>query len=293
MKLSITIVSFGKYFNEGKMDIKGFITYCGNLGIEGVDLGYYWKNEEGIKKVPRWLKENNLNLGCYIVSNDFALPNEKDRQKEVEKVKYSIDIAVELGVDIVRVFGGNVKEGITYDTAKEWIVDSLRETASYAGKHNITLALENHGQLCGESSQIIDIVNSVDSSYLKVNIDIANFLCVDEDPLEGVTELSPYMIYAHVKDFKEVNEEYKDGDVIISSGGKRYVGSVAGEGIIDLEGAFKRLKEANYTGYLSLEYEAQEDNKIGVKRSITNIKKILRKVGGRDDRYSYSPGKVN
>lgn len=280
MKLSITIVSFGRYFGESKMDVKGFINYCGRLGVEGVDLGYYWENKEEIEKAPQWLKENNLNLGCCIISNDFALPNEKDRQKEVEKVKHSIDIAVKLGADIVRVFGGNAKEGITYNIAKEWIVDSLRQVTSYAGEHNVVLALENHGQLCGKSSQVIDIVDSVGSSSLRLNIDIANFLCVDEDPLKAIAKLSPYMVYAHVKDFKEVNEEHKDEDVIISSGGKQYVGSVAGEGIIDLEGAFKKLKEANYTGYLSLEYEAQEDNKIGVKRSIANIKKILRKVAG-------------
>ena len=280
MMLSTTIVSFGKYFEEGKMDIEGFITYCGNLGIEGVDLGYYWKNEEEIEKVPQWLKENNLNLGCYIVSNDFALPDEKDRQKEVEKVKCGIDTAVKLGVNIVRVFGGNIKEGLTYSIVKEWIINSLKETASYAGKHGVTLALENHGQLCGKSSQIIDILNSVGSPSLRVNIDVANFLCVDEDPLKAIEKLSSYMVYAHVKDFKEVNKEYKDGEVIISSGGKRYVGSVAGEGIVDLEGALKIIKKANYTGYLSLEYEAQEDSRIGVKRSITNIKKILKKVGG-------------
>lgn len=50
MKLSIIIVSFGKYFEEGKVDIEGFINYCGSLGVEAVDLGYYWKNEEEIKK---------------------------------------------------------------------------------------------------------------------------------------------------------------------------------------------------------------------------------------------------
>lgn len=279
MKLSITIVSFGRYFGQGKIDIKEFINYCGNLGIEGVDLGYYWKNEEEIEKVSGWLKENNLNLGCYIVSNDFALPNEKDRQKEVEKVKRSIDIAVKLGVDIVRVFGGNIK-GLTYNIAKEWIVGSLRQVASYAAERNVILALENHGRLCARSDQIIDILNSVGSPCLKANIDVANFLCVDEDPLEAITRLSPYMVYAHVKDFLEVNEEYKDGDIIVSSGAKHYVGCIPGEGIIDIGGALKIIKEANYTGYLSLEYEAQEDSRIGVKRSITNIKKILKKVRG-------------
>jgi len=278
MKLSTTIVSFGRYFGEGKMDIEGFITYCSNLGIEGVDLGYYWKNEEEIEKVSGWLKENNLNLGCYIANNDFALSNEKDRQKEVEKLKRSIDIAVKVGADIVRVFGGKMKEGLTYNIAKEWIVDSLKEVTSYASEHNVILALENHGQLCAKSSQIIDIVNSVGSSYLRVNIDIANFLCVDEDPLEAIVKLSPYAAYVHVKDLKKVEKEDKDEKIIVSLEGKRYLSCITGEGIIDLEDAFKRLKKANYTGYLSLEYEVQRDNKIGVKRSIVNIKKILREV---------------
>ena len=78
MKISVTIYSLNQYFQQEKMNVKGFIEYCGSLGVDAVDLGYYWKDEEEeVELVPDWLRENNLVLGTYIVGNDFAQKEEK------------------------------------------------------------------------------------------------------------------------------------------------------------------------------------------------------------------------
>lgn len=58
MKISITIYSLNQYFRQGKTDVKNFIGYCGSLGVDAVDLGYYWKDEEEeVKHITDWLRE--------------------------------------------------------------------------------------------------------------------------------------------------------------------------------------------------------------------------------------------
>lgn len=264
MKLSVTIYSFARYFKEGKMDVEGFINYCAQLGVDGVDLGYYWKGDEEMERARRLLREKGLGVG-YIVGNDFAVASAEARQKEMDKVKLGIDQAKKLGASVVRIFAGNAKEGINYNIARPWILQCLKDVASYAGKYGITLALENHGRLAGKAEQILDFIHSVDSPYLKANIDTGNFLGVGEDPVASIKKLAPYASLVHVKDVKKAGE-------------KSYMSCIVGEGIVDFKAIFTELKKVGYDGYLSLEYEAQEDNKIGVERSIKHIKKILQEI---------------
>ena len=260
MKISVTIYSLNQYFQKEKMDVKSFIEYCGSLGVDGVDLGYYWKDEEKeIELVPDWLRENNLKLAAYIVGNDFAQVDEERKKEQIELVKHGIERAAQLKTKILRVFAGNVKpEFPDYQTAKKVLVSSFKEVTSFAESKGITLALENYGMLCGKVEQILDLLSEVNSPNLKLNIDIGNFLCVDEDPVSSVKKLSHLAAHVHIKDFK------KEGGEITPA--------ILGEGDVDLDGCLRILKES-YQGYLSLEYEAEADSKVGVEKGLQVLKR--------------------
>lgn len=266
MKISITIYSLNQYFREGKMDVKGFIEYCGSLGVDAVDLGYYWKDEEGeVGPVPDWLRENNLKLGAYIVGNDLAQKDKQERERQISLVKHGVERASQLKTEILRVFAGSLKPDFpNYQAAKDILVSSFKELSSFAKDRGITLALENHGQLCGRTDEILDLLNEVNSPNLRLNLDIGNFLEVGEDPVSSVRKLAHLAVHTHIKDFKKV-----DGKVIPT---------LVGEGDVDLEGCLKTLKEKNYPGYLSLEYEAELDSKSGVQRSLEALRRSLQKV---------------
>lgn len=265
MRVSVTIYSLNQYFQQRKMDVKSFIEYSRSLGFDGVDLGYYWKDEEEeIKLVPDWLRENNLTLAAYIVGNDFAQKEEK-RREQISLVKHGIERASQLKTKIVRVFVGDLKPGFPdYQTTKDVLISSFKEVSSFAGDKGITLALENHGKLCAKSDQMLDLLGEVNSSNLKLNIDIGNFLGVNEDPVSSVKKLTHLAVHTHIKDFKKVK-------------GKT-VPTVLGEGDVNLDGCLRTLKENGYKGYLSLEYEAEVDSKAGVKRSLEALRKSLQKI---------------
>jgi len=264
MKVSITIYSLNQYFREGKMDVKGFIEYCGSLGVDAVDLGYYWKDEgEELRFVPDWLRGNNLKLAAYIVGNDFA-QKEEERGRQISLVKHGIERASQLKTKILRVFAGNVKPDFPdYQTARNILVSSFKEISSFAKERGIILALENHGRLCAKTDEILDLLGEVESPNLKLNLDIGNFLQVDEDPVSSVRKLAHLAVHTHIKDFKKVN-------------GKT-VPAVLGEGDVDLDGCLRALKNKDYQGYLSLEYEAEADSKIGIERSLETLRESLQK----------------
>ncbi|NQS89385.1 sugar phosphate isomerase/epimerase [Patescibacteria group bacterium] len=265
MKVSVTIYSLNQYFQQGKMDVESFIEYSGSLGFDAVDLGYYWKDEEEeIKLVPDWLRENNLKLAAYIVGNDFAQEEEK-REEQISLVKHGIERAFQLKTKILRIFVGDVKPGFPdYQTTKDILISSFKEVSSFARDKGITLALENHGKLCAKSDQILDLLSEVNSSSLKLNLDIGNFLKVNEDPVSSIKKLAHLAVHTHIKDFKKI-----DGEIVPVA---------LGEGDVDLDACLKALKENDYQGYLSLEYEAKIDSKTGVERGLDVLNKSLQKI---------------
>ncbi len=115
MKIAITMVSMGKSYSEGKIDVKGFIEFCGSLGIDGVDIcEYYWKDKEReVREIPKYLDDNNIKLSAFAIGNEFTKLTKKERDEQIEYVKVGIDTAKKLSADKVRVFGGHPVEGKT------------------------------------------------------------------------------------------------------------------------------------------------------------------------------------
>ncbi len=64
----------------------------------------------------------------------------------------------------------------------------------------LKLAFENH--LDYRISEVVRVVQGVDSPYLGINFDTGNPVAVIEDPLVAARAAAPYSINAHLKDFR-------------------------------------------------------------------------------------------
>lgn len=276
MKLGVSMWSLHKLYRKGEMDTVGFIEYIGSLGIDGVELlEFFWKDKEKeLPKVKETLAKYGLEVSAYAVSNNFVKETKEERDLEVDKIKVGVDMAIEFNSKIVRVFSGDLKPPFTYEQAKEWIIEGLKEGTKYAEKHNVILALENHGLLAGKSSQVREIIELVGSNHFRATVDIGNFLLVGESSVDAVKNLASVAAHVHLKDFKRVPPDY-EGEAYRGLEGVRLIGTVAGEGEVKLPEVLKILHNSGYRGYLSLEYEGTEDPKYGVEQSIKNTKKIL------------------
>lgn len=279
MKIALSMWSLHKYYNKGDMDVVDFIDYASTLGIEGVELlDYFWRNvEDELPRVLEALGSTGLQVACYSVGNNFVDPDPAKRNIQVEIVKTGVDMAIKLNAKVVRVFSGDLSApNISFDTAKAWIVESLKECADYAGSNGITLGLENHGLFAGKSSQVAAIISEVGSDYLRSTFDTGNFLLVDESPSDAIESIANLVTHVHFKDFRKAVPDSKE--TIASISGENYIGTIAGEGEVDLTHILKTLKAAQYTRWLAVEFEGEEDQKYGSEKSIENLYKTLKKI---------------
>ena len=277
MKLSLSMYSCVRAAQAGQLDLMGFLDYAASQGVAGVELlDMFWRDaKREIPAVKQRLAELGLDLAVYSISNNFIHPEASDRARELADLKRGVDIAVELGVDLLRVFSGNARAGVSYEQGLDWIVEGLAGGAAYAQAHGVTLALENHGRFAGRSDQVRHIIEQVNSSALRLNFDTGNFLIVGQDPLVAARELAGWVVLAHLKDMR-LAAESEAGHVFTDPDGRRLTGCAVGDGLVDLPAVLAALGGAGYAGWLSLEYEGAEDAiSLGVPRSLAFARALL------------------
>lgn len=279
MRIAVSMWSFVRDFQEGRIDAEGFVRKAGELGAEGVELlDYFWRDRDAeVGAVKAALKSLGMPVATWAVGNDFVNSDPAERDVSLRTIRDGVDEAANLGAGIVRVFSGNLSEGIGFDDALGWIIEGLAAGAEYAAAHGAKLGLENHGLLAGRSDQVGTIIEKVGSKALGANIDTGNFLLVNQSPDKAVADLARLTVSVHLKDFRAVSADHP-GSAYTALDGRKYAGTVIGEGDVDLRACLQSLKDVGYEGYLSIEYEGDEDAAEAVAKSIENTRRILSRL---------------
>jgi sugar phosphate isomerase/epimerase len=128
------------------------------------------------------------------------------------------------------------------------VIPMLREAARAAEDQGVMLATENHIDFT--SRELLRIIETVGSDHLRVNFDTGNCLRLFEDPVGAAARLAPYTISTHTKD---IATRRKGGSP--SENFTWWPACPAGEGVIDMPGAVKALKDGGFDGSLALEVD--------------------------------------
>jgi len=222
-------------------------------GLDGVELtSYYFTSED--PKYMNDLKAKAFRLGLDVsstaVGNSFCHASKEDRAKQVADVKRWIDHSVELGSPCLRVFaGGKPKDG---DPKRDFgfVVECLKECCDYAASRGVYLALENHGYLTESADEVLAILEAVNHEWLGLNLDTGNFKA---SPYTNMERVMSKTLTLHAK----VEVPTEDG---------------SDREPVDYPRIMRILRNANYRGYISLEYEGKEDAKTGVPKYLTQLR---------------------
>lgn len=250
LQLSLAAYSFREFFKDqknkptnpaAKLDMLGFIDYCADHGVPGAELTSYFfpkdVTEAYLLKVRRHAFLRGVAISGTSVGNNFALPAGPARDKEIADVKKWIDYAAILGAPHIRIFAGAAK-GISDADARAMCISAIEECCAYAGAKGIFLGLENHGGIVAKVEGMLEIIKAVQSPWFGVNLDTGNFH--SEDPYAELAQIAPYAVNVQVK-------------AEIQRAGKKE------HELADLPKLVKILRDANYQGWVALEYEAKED----------------------------------
>lgn|GEM_PF-557657 len=280
MRIGVSMYSYVQSVKNSGMTIPGFIHEAKRAGAEGVELlEYFYKDIEADREAAlKALEETGLPCPIFSVGQNFAKIDPEERRQQLAKIKFGVDEALKFGAGVVRVFAGDVAEGITFDQARAWIVEGLTEGSLYAAEHGVKLALENHGTLAGRGDQVRGLIDDVreksGTDVLGANPDTGNFLLVNQPSHEAIKQVAEYANMVHFKDFKAAPVDH-EGWAYQALNGDRFVGTAIGEGQVELGRCIQELKDAGFNGWLSVEYEGAEDPITAIPRSIANARHYL------------------
>jgi sugar phosphate isomerase/epimerase len=258
LKLSLAAYSFRDALNLKKptMTLFEFIDFAAELPLDAVELTSYYfaeTTEEYLDKLKAHAAKRKLAISGVPVGNTFTLKDDSKRAAQVQLVKDWTARAARLGAKTVRIFAGNLEKGETLADAQKRVVDAINECCATAEKLGVYLALENHGGITDTPEHLLDLVKPIKSLALGVNIDTGNFNT--PDPYADIARIAPYGVVSQVK--TEVNPKGKKKEEA------------------DLGRVVKVLKDANFHGYVALEYEAREDAKTAVPRYVKELRKLI------------------
>lgn len=236
-KFSLAAYSYRDLLTKKELTLSDFIADCAKFGLEGTELTSYYFPDSTTPEYLRQLRREcflaGLDVSGTAVGNDFCHPDGAERTKQIDLVKRWVDNAEILGAPTIRIFSGNVKQGMSKEDAIRLAVAGMEECCEYAGQHGVHLALENHGGLTESVDGMLELVKAVNSPWFGVNMDTGNFH--SDDIYADLAKIAPYTVNVQVK-------------VVISpQGGKREA--------TDFAKLASLLRDSGYRGYIVLEYE--------------------------------------
>jgi sugar phosphate isomerase/epimerase len=257
LKLSLAAYSFNKALDLKKptMTLFDFIDLAADLPLDAVELTSYYFAETTdayVEKLRKHTAAKKLPVSGVPVRSDFCVADDAKRKADVEHVKTWVGHAATLGAKTVRIFAGTLPKGDKLEDAQKRVVASVEACLPAAEKAGVVLALENHGGITDTPEHLLALVKPIKSQFLGVNIDTGNFRTAD--PYADVAAIAPYGVVCQVK-------------TEVSPGGKKEEA--------DLGRMVKILKDANFHGYVALEYEAAADPKTAVPKYVKELRKLI------------------
>jgi len=237
LRPALCAYSFRTQLQSKELKYEDLIRIAAENDLDGVDLTVYWfPNTENSFLLP--LKRTAYRAGIEIYSisvrTELTKPAGAARDAGTAELKKWIDVAAKLGAGHIRVFGGAVPKDSTEADAAKWVAEMLAPAAEYAGQAGIILGLENHGGITDKAENIVKIVKQVNSPWVGINLDTANFRTRIYEQIEMI---APHAVNVQVKAM--VRDEN-------------------GPAPSDWNRVAKMLVANNYRGYLALEYEERE-----------------------------------
>lgn len=259
-RICLNAYSFNARLRSGEVTLKEMFRFAAATGFAGVDLTAYYipeYPEVPDDKVLFDIKKMAFRYGIGItgtgVRNDFTLPDDGDRAREVQLVKNWIIAASKMGAPHVRVFAGKTSpEGYTRAEVKSWIIEGFRECAEFGAQHGVMVAFQNHDDYIVYTPDIIEIMEAVPSDWFGLMLDIGSLPVAD--PYREIEKLIPYAITWQVKENVKTDGEPKP---------------------TDFSRLMKIIDQVGYVGYLPIETLGEGDPFEKVQRLYSQVKAQL------------------
>lgn len=273
-RIGVSTYSFWQ-FNGPKENspIEKCIEDAAMMGFDGIEfLLMQMQSEDNsyLQKLKRQSFHAGLDIMGFSTHQGFVYPDKQTREAEVAKTIGQIELAYKLGIPTMRLNTGRwnttksfddlmankgiepILEGYTIDQGFEWVIDSIGQCIATAEKCGVVLGLENHWGLGRTADGVLRIVNAINSPWLQITSDTGNFL---ENQYEQLEMMAPKTFLIQAKTY--------------FGGGKWYTLDIDYKRVADI------FRKADYRGYVSIEFEGNEDPATAIPKSLDLVREAF------------------
>ncbi len=270
MQLGVAAYSFGKYFQWSRdkeqkpvgdhkpWSILDFIDWCGDHGVPGAEVTSYFFPPDVdmafLLEVKRRAYLRGVQIAGTAVGNNFALPKGDKLSEQIAYTKKWIDHSAVMGAPHIRVFAGAKPKDLTEEQAVANCLEAYQECLDYAATKGVFLGLENHGGIVAKPDNLVKMVQAAKSPWAGINLDSGNFHTAD--PYADLAKIAPYAVNVQLK-MEITREGSKDPEAS------------------DVKRVIQIMRDANYQGWFTLEYEKKDDAMVEVPQICEMLKPLL------------------
>jgi sugar phosphate isomerase/epimerase len=280
MKLAIDSYCYHRFFGEvyagiqsdpdRSMTVWDFLGRARRLGVAGVSLeacflplakkGFLDRlrdtlDDHGFERVWAWGHPDGLRSGTDRAAAKDLIAN--------------LGHARQIGAKVMRIVGGSRRtRPERWGLHKSRLVRMLAGPVKAAQDHGIVLAIENHIDLLAD--EMVDLLSTINSTWLGVCLDTANNLRLFEDPVAVARLLAPWARATHVKDLGVLRGDPKQFAF--------WPSVPLGAGLVDVPAVLALLRKAKYKGLLAIEVDFLHPEYGDEDRAVAQSVKYLRSL---------------
>lgn len=196
-----------------------------------------------------------IDLCCLAVSCRYADPATVAGQ--VEETRHYLDLAADLGIPRLRVFGGKIPEGVSRADAITGVAAALATVADHAAQQQVTICLETHDDWC-DPAHVAAVMKAVDHPAIAVNWDVMHPVRAGGVTMvQAYAMLRPWIRHVHIHDGSKRLDKLEFLPI--------------GQGDFDHRPVVQLLQSDGYGGYLSGEWINWEPYDLHLPRELTTM----------------------
>jgi L-ribulose-5-phosphate 3-epimerase len=266
--IGVSTYSFWQFRGE-RLAIDACIEKAAAMGFDGVEILHVQMQDEtnaALNAIKRRAHALGLALMGFSTHQGFVSPDEDRRRTEVQKTRYQIELAARLGIATMRINTGRwgtipsfdafmtqkgiepPPPGLTEEEAFGWVIGSIEALLPRAEECGVVLGLENHWGLGRTAEGVRRIVDAIKSPWLQMTLDTGNFLERPYEQMEAMAAGAAGLALVQAKTY--------------FGGGRWYALDLDYGRIAEI------LRRHGYRGWISLEFEGNEDAETAVPKSL-------------------------
>jgi len=204
MRVSVLSYSFRGLYNQGMMDIFGYLETCKyRYHLDAADLwsGFFPTTDEAfVQKVREVLQEKDLTLADIAVDEAHVWEAEAEaRDRHYQRAKRFLQIAAMLGARFVRIDAGGDRDAGAWTAEQfDYIVNRYREYAQWAHDHGFKVGIENHWGPEREWANLKAVYEAVNHPGFGVSCHLGGWKGTAAEQAEADRLVAPWVSHTHI-----------------------------------------------------------------------------------------------